>query len=114
MTMQASDRSLTPGTSLADLRELRRQDQFSPDLQHGVIGHGLNDLTPRIFSILPPEHGYDGWISIEDGVNGMDDLVASEEFLRRARDDYFGGSTAVQVRNHDESVRQLARNGELA
>ena len=113
VTLQASDRSLAPGTSLADLRSSDGTIGYSTDLQHGVIGQGLNDY-PRIFSILA-EHGYDGWISIEDGVNGMDDLIASVEFLRRARDDYFGGSTAVRVRHHEEARAAAGRaTGELA
>ena len=80
---------------------------YSPSSSTGSSGEGLNDY-PAIFRILGA--GYDGWISIEDGVNGMDDLTQSVEFLRRARDDYFGGSTAVRVRHHDEPRhRQLRR-----
>jgi sugar phosphate isomerase/epimerase len=101
VTMQASDRSLAPGASLADLVGSDATIGYSPALQHGVIGQGLNDYA-RIFSILV-EHGYDGWISIEDGVNGMDDLAASVDFLRQARDQYFGGSTGVRVRHHEEA-----------
>lgn len=107
VTMQASDRSLTPGTSLADLRSSDGTLGYSPALQHGVIGQGLNDY-PRIFSTLV-EHGYDGWISIEDGVNGMPDLIASVEYLRDARDRYFGGSTAVRVRHHDQARAAAGR-----
>jgi sugar phosphate isomerase/epimerase len=106
VTMQASDRSLTPGASLDDLRQSDGTIGYSPYLQHGVIGRGLNDY-PRIFSTLA-NNGYDGWISIEDGVNGMDDMRASVEYLREARDIYFGGSTAIHVRNH-EAAREAAR-----
>jgi sugar phosphate isomerase/epimerase len=98
VSMQASDRSLAPGATLDALRAADGTIGYSPALQHGVLGEGLNDY-PRIFTVLS-EAGYDGWISIEDGVNGMGDLVASVEFLRAARETYFGGSTAVAVRSH--------------
>lgn len=100
-TMQASDRSLAPGGSLEELRQSDGTLGYSPLLQHGVIGQGLNDY-PRIFTTLV-EAGYDGWISIEDGVNGMDDMRASVEFLREARDKYFGGSTAVRVERLEQA-----------
>ncbi|GIH16580.1 sugar phosphate isomerase/epimerase family protein [Rugosimonospora africana] len=106
VTMQASDRYLAPGTTLADLRQADGTIGYSPALRHGVIGRGLNDYD-RIFSILV-EAGYDGWISIEDGVNGLDELRASVEFLCAARDTWFGGSTAVRVRTH-ESARATAQ-----
>jgi len=61
-----------------------------------VIGRGLNDYD-RIFSILV-EAGYDGWISIEDGVNGMDEMRDSVDFLLEARQKWFGGSIANSVR----------------
>jgi sugar phosphate isomerase/epimerase len=99
VTMQASDRSLSPGASLDDLRQSDGTLGYSPYLQHGVIGKGLNDY-PRIFSILA-SHGYDGWISVEDGVNGMHEMAESVEYLREARDRYFGGSTSISVRAHD-------------
>jgi len=101
VTMQASDRSLVAGASLDDLRQSDGTLGYSPALQHGVIGRGINDY-PRIFGTLA-SHGYDGWISIEDGVNGMGEMRESVEFIREARDKYFGGSTAVRVRSHDEA-----------
>ncbi|MCX6632219.1 MAG: sugar phosphate isomerase/epimerase [Candidatus Solibacter sp.] len=48
---------------------------------HGVTGKGLNDYT-AIFRILA-RHGYEGWISIEDGMNGMDEMAESLAFLRK-------------------------------
>jgi len=112
VTMQASDRSLAPGCSLDDLRQSDGTLGYSPALQHGVIGKGLNDY-PRILRTLAGA-GYDGWISIEDGVNGMDEMRESVEFLRAARDLYFGGSTAVRVetleqRRHAAGLPSLAR-----
>jgi sugar phosphate isomerase/epimerase len=94
-TMQASDRHLVNGATLESLRQTDGTIGYSADLRHGVIGRGLNDFD-RIFSILVAA-GYDGWVSIEDGVNGMDEMLASAEFLRAARDRHFGGSTEVRV-----------------
>lgn len=102
VTMQASDRSLAPGASLDELRQSDGTLGYSPVLQHGVIGRGLNDYD-RIFRILAGA-GYDGWISIEDGVNGMGEMAESVDFLRQARDEYFGGSTAVRVETHEAAL----------
>jgi sugar phosphate isomerase/epimerase len=102
-TMQASDRYMANGASLASLRQADGTIGYSPDLLHGVIGQGLNDYD-RIFQVLVAQ-GYDGWISIEDGVNGMDEMVASAEFLQRARDTWFGGSHAARVDAHERNRR---------
>ncbi|HVX06729.1 sugar phosphate isomerase/epimerase family protein [Humibacter sp.] len=99
VTMQASDRFLASGTTLDDLRQADGTIGYSPALMHGVIGRGLNDYD-RIFATLVGA-GYDGWISIEDGVNGMDEMRQSAEFLRDARERWFGGSTAVRVRSRE-------------
>jgi len=112
VTMQASDRFLAPGASLDDLRQADGTIGYSPALQHGVIGKGLNDY-PRIFRTLAAA-GYDGWISIEDGVNGMGEMHESVLFLREARELYFGGSTAVRVENQERAraaagLQSLAR-----
>lgn len=98
VTVQASDRRLAPGTTLEALRISDGTIGYSPALQHGVIGQGLNDY-PRIFRTLSAG-GYDGWVSIEDGVNGLDEMRASVDFLRHARETYFGGSTALHVESH--------------
>lgn len=102
VTMQASDRSLAPGASLADLRQSDGTLGYSPHLQHGVIGRGMNDY-PRIFRTLV-DAGYDGWISIEDGVNGMGEMAESVDYLREARDHWFGGSTALRVQSQEEAL----------
>jgi sugar phosphate isomerase/epimerase len=90
VTMHASDRYLKGG-SIADLRRLEIDPLhgYAKAIQHGVIGQGLNDYD-AIFRILK-EAGFDGWISIEDGLNGMDDLRLSAEFLRGKISQYFGG-----------------------
>jgi sugar phosphate isomerase/epimerase len=53
-----------------------------------VIGKGLNDYD-SIFSILK-NAGFDGWVSIEDGMNGMDELHQSADFLREKINKHFG------------------------
>jgi len=49
----------------------------------------MNDYD-AIFSTLHSV-GFDSWISIEDGMNGMDDLRESVRFLREKIDRHFGG-----------------------
>jgi sugar phosphate isomerase/epimerase len=89
VSMHASDRHLIGG-SLADLRKLELDPLYgyAKAIQHGVIGEGLNDYD-AIFGILKDE-GFNGWISIEDGMNGMDELHRSAQFLRTKMDQYFG------------------------
>lgn len=111
VTMQASDRFLAPGTTVDDLRQADGTLGYSPALRHGVIGRGMNDY-PRIFRALA-DAGYDGWISIEDGVNGMLEMHESVLFLREARELYFGGSTAVRVATQ-EAARAAAGLPSLA
>lgn len=80
VTMHASDRYLLSGT-LEDLRKEEGGAQgYAKRLAHGEIGKGLNDYD-AIFGTLSAV-GFDNWISIEDGVNGMEQLAASVQFLR--------------------------------
>jgi sugar phosphate isomerase/epimerase len=79
VSMHASDRYLASGT-IEDLRVQDGQAGYAKNLKHGVIGKGLNDYD-AIFSTLKAE-GFAGWISIEDGENGMDELRQSVAFLR--------------------------------
>lgn len=81
VSMHASDRFLAEGASLDDLRQTDGTLGYSPNLRHGVTGKGLNDYE-AIFRILA-EQNYDGWISIEDGMNGMEEMAESLAFLRR-------------------------------
>lgn len=79
LTMHASDRYLASGT----MEELRRQENsvgYASLLAHGEIGKGLNDYD-QIFSELKSA-GFDGWISIEDGVEGFEQLQRSVAFLK--------------------------------
>ena len=41
-----------------------------------------------IFRILAENH-YRGWVSIEDGMNGMEEMAESLAFLRKMSDRYF-------------------------
>jgi sugar phosphate isomerase/epimerase len=87
VSMHASDRYLEAGTTLDDLRQTDGTLGYSPNLRHGVTGKGLNNYD-AIFGILA-DHHYRGWISIEDGMNGMDEMAESLAFLRRMVDRYF-------------------------
>ncbi|MEY2473317.1 MAG: hypothetical protein QOK28_2646 [Actinomycetota bacterium] len=80
VTMHASDRFLPNGT-IEDLRnaEVDGALGYSKLLHHGEIGKGFNDYD-AIFSVLSGV-GFAGWISIEDGVNGFDELERSAHFL---------------------------------
>lgn len=71
VSMHASDRYLAP----------------DGQLYHGVTGKGLNDYD-AIFRILAGA-GYSGWISIEDGMNGMDEMAESLRFLREKTAEHF-------------------------
>lgn len=86
VTMHASDRYLARGT----MEELRQQENsvgYASLLSHGEIGKGLNDYD-KIFSILK-KAGFAGWISIEDGVDGFDQLQRSADFLKRKMAEYW-------------------------
>ncbi len=87
VSMHASDRYLTAGSSIEDLRQSDGTLGYSPNLLHGVTGKGLNDYD-AIFRILA-EHRYRGWVSIEDGMNGMEEMAESLAFLRKMSDHYF-------------------------
>jgi len=86
VSMHASDRYLESGT----LEDLKQQDGlagYAQNLKHGVIGKGLNNYDD-IFSVLKAQ-GFNGWISIEDGMNGMDELGESVRFLRAKIAEHF-------------------------
>jgi sugar phosphate isomerase/epimerase len=87
VSMHASDRYLAAGATLEALRQSDGTLGYSPDLRHGVTGEGLNDYG-AIFGILAA-HEYSGWISIEDGMNGMDEMARSLAFLRAMGAKYF-------------------------
>jgi sugar phosphate isomerase/epimerase len=70
VTMHASDRYLANGT-----------------LVHGETGKGQIDYD-AIFRILS-RAGFAGWISVEDGMNGLDELRRSVAFLKTKRAEYY-------------------------
>lgn len=87
VTMHASDRYLKEGT----IEDLRREEGgaagYAKRLSHGEIGKGLNDYD-AIFTELQSK-GFNGWISIEDGVDGMEQLERSVAFLRKKMKAYW-------------------------
>src|SRR5262249_31458976 len=88
VTMHASDRSLAPGATLEELRQSDGTIGYSSKLLHGETGKGLNDYD-AIFRILRSVN-FTGWISVEDGMNGLDELRRSVDFLKRMRMQYYG------------------------
>jgi sugar phosphate isomerase/epimerase len=87
ITMHASDRYLKHGT----IEELRHEEDslgYASRLCHGEIGKGLNDYD-AIFRELKSVN-FDGWISIEDGVDGLDQLQRSVAFLKRKISEHWG------------------------
>lgn len=88
VTMHASDRSLVPGATLDELRQSDGSIGYSTKLLHGETGKGLNDYD-AIFRILRSVD-FTGWISVEDGMNGMDELRRSIAFLKEKRAQYYG------------------------
>ena len=87
VSMHASDRYLAEGATIEELRQTDGTLGYSPNLRHGVTGKGLNDYD-AIFRILA-EHKYRGWVSIEDGMNGMEEMAESLAFLRGITAKYF-------------------------
>lgn len=89
VTMHASDRYLIEGT-IEDLRnEELGVEGYAKRLSHGEVGKGLNDYD-AIFAELKRVGFNDNWISIEDGVEGMDQLARSADFLRKKIDQHWG------------------------
>ena len=87
VSMHASDRHLKEGVTMEQFRKSDQIMGYSQYLSHGVIGKGLNDYD-RIFSILS-EVDFNGWVSIEDGVNGLDEIKESLAFLKHMRSKYY-------------------------
>jgi sugar phosphate isomerase/epimerase len=88
VTMHASDRYLKEGT----IEDLRREEGgatgYAKRLSHGEIGKGLNDYD-AIFRELRSK-GFNGWISIEDGVDGIEQLQRSVTFLKKKIAEHWG------------------------
>jgi sugar phosphate isomerase/epimerase len=87
VTMHASDRYLAPGATLEDLKTGDGATGYASALRHGETGKGMNDYD-AIFQRLA-EVNFGGWISIEDGMNGLDEIARSAVFLKEKRAKYF-------------------------
>lgn len=87
ITMHASDRYIKEGT----LQDLRREETnkygYASRLAHGEIGKGLIDYDAILSELR--NIGFDGWISIEDGVEGFDQLQRSVRFLHHKIKEYW-------------------------
>lgn len=86
VSMHASDRWLAEGT-IEDLRKEEDSIGYAKRLRHGEIGKGLINYD-QVFGLLSGE-GFKGWISIEDGVDGIDQLKRSVQFLRKKVAEYW-------------------------
>ena len=87
VTMHASDRYLAPGATLDDLKTADGATGYASALKHGETGKGMNDYD-TIFRILAGVR-FDGWISIEDGMDGLEEIARSAAFLKEKRAQYF-------------------------
>ena len=87
VTMHTSDRYVKEGT----IKDLRKEENsssgYAQRLHHGEIGKGLIDYD-AIFTELK-DVGFNGWISIEDGVDGFDQLERSVDFVRSKIEKYW-------------------------
>jgi sugar phosphate isomerase/epimerase len=88
VTMHASDRYLASGATLDDLKMGDGATGYAAALKHGETGKGMNDYD-AIFRLLAGVN-FSGWISIEDGMDGLDEIARSAEFLKQKRAQYFG------------------------
>ena len=95
VTMHASDRYVVAGATLDELRQSDGTIGYSDKLRHGEIGKGLNDYD-AIFRSLKSVH-FTGWISVEDGINGLDELRRSVAFLKAKREQYYGSLPSIPL-----------------
>jgi sugar phosphate isomerase/epimerase len=103
VTMHASDRYLSEGT-LEDLRREEGSQGYAARLRHGVIGRGMNDYD-AIFRTLQAV-GFDGWISIEDGVDGFEQLQESVGFLGRKLSEYWPRDRSARAAVGSSAVKK--------
>ena len=74
--------------TIEDLRKEEDSVGYAARLSHGVIGEGLNDYD-AIFTTLKAAGSTPNWVSIEDGMNGMEDLEKSVAFVRKKLTQHF-------------------------
>jgi sugar phosphate isomerase/epimerase len=87
VTMHASDRYLAPGATLDDLSAGDGATGYAAALRHGETGQGMNDYD-AIFRLLAGA-GFGGWISIEDGMDGLGEIARSAAFLKAKRAEHY-------------------------
>jgi len=87
VSMHASDRYIREGVTPEQFSASDGVVGYATHLCHGVVGKGLNDYE-RIFAILK-KAGFNGWISIEDGMNGIEEIQQSAEYLFQLRKKYY-------------------------
>ena len=92
VSMHASDRYFREHVTPGQIDQAPGNVGYAPYLAHGVIGRGLNDYD-RIFQALA-DGGFSGWVSIEDGLNGLTEMQASVRYLHGLRDRYFPDHTS--------------------
>jgi hypothetical protein len=76
------------GAIFGVLGKLEDSIGYAKILKHGVVGKGMVDYD-KVFEILQSVD-FKGWISIEDGMNGLEEIRDSASFLRRKIREYGG------------------------
>lgn len=87
VSVHASDRYFKSGKELEQAGTPDGNLGYAANLCHGVVGKGLNNYD-KIFSVLA-QVGFNGWVSIEDGLNGIEEIRSSYAFLEMMRTKYF-------------------------
>jgi sugar phosphate isomerase/epimerase len=103
VTVHASDRYLVAGTSIDELRLHDGTIGYPDKLKHGETGRGSNDYD-AIFRVLKSVN-FTGWISVEDGMDGLDQLRRSVEFLKQKRAQYYGAEQRPVSTTREDDLR---------
>lgn len=94
VTMHASDCYLAEGTSDDLRRDATGSEDYAARLHHGEVGKGLNDYDAIFTELKCAGFGSASgdklnWISIEDGVDGIEQLMRSADFLKAKIAEYW-------------------------